>query len=74
MLAAFLLASIIGSNIIDKTAKIFKNERPVANDKIATLLISNDYLHIFNFLYFDFSIFNCYLMSLNKSSNSFIYI
>ena len=59
---------------MDKIAKIFKNERPVANDKIATLELSKEYLHIFNFLYFYFSIFNCTLMSLNKSSNSFIYI
>ena len=27
-------------------------DRPVAKDKIHTLLISNEYLHIFNFLYF----------------------
>ena len=66
MLAVFLVVSITGINIIDRIAKIFKNERPVANDKIHTLLISKEYLHIFNFLYSDFSIFNCTLMSLNN--------
>ena len=59
MLAVFLLVSITGINFIDRIAKIFKNERPVAKDKIATFEISKEYLHISNFLYFDFSIFNC---------------
>ena len=70
----FLVVSITGIKIIDRIAKIFKNERPVAKDKIPTFEISKEYLHIFNFLYFDFSKFNCTLMSLNKSSNSLIYI
>ena len=64
----FLVASITGIKIIDKIAKIFKNERPVAKLRIATLEISNEYLHIFDFLYFDFSIFNCNNISLNNFS------
>ena len=63
-----------GIKIIDKIAKIFKNERPVAKDKIATLEISKEYLHIFNFLYFiDYS-FNCSNISLNNYSKCIIYI
>ena len=41
-----------GIKIIDKIAKIFKNERPVGKLRIATLEISKEYLQIFNFLYF----------------------
>ena len=59
-----------GIRTIDKIAKIFKNERPVANDKIATFEISNEYLHIFNFLYFIDSSFNCNNISLNNFLNA----
>ena len=69
-----LVVSITGIKIIDRIAKILIKDKPVANDKIPTLEISKECLHILNFLYFDFSIFNCTLMSLNKSSYSFIYI
>ena len=48
----FFVVSITGNNIIDRIAKIFKNERHVAKDKIHTLDISKEYLHIFNLLYF----------------------
>ena len=34
------------------------NDNPVAIDRIATFEISNEYLHIFNFLCFIFSLFN----------------
>ena len=39
-------------------ANALMNERPVDDDNIHILLISNEYLQIFNFLYFDFSSFN----------------
>ena len=53
-----LIESIIGIKIIDKIANIDINERPVAIDKIATFEISKEYLQIFNFLCFIFSISN----------------
>ena len=34
---------------MDRIAKIFIKDRPVAIDKIATFEISNEYLHNFNF-------------------------
>ena len=40
------------------------NDNPVLNDNIHILLISKLHLQIFNFLYFDFSSFNCILISL----------
>ena len=52
---------------------MFIKDSPVANDKIATLLISNEYLHILNFLYFLDSSFNCSNISLNSFSKSVIY-
>ena len=58
----FLVASITGIRIIDRIAKILIKDKPVANDKIPTLLSSKEYFYIFNFLYFDFSIFNCTLI------------
>ena len=36
-----------GIKIIDRIAKILIKDSPVANDKITTLEISNEYLHIF---------------------------
>ena len=48
-------------------------DNPVAKDKMHTLLISNEYLHIFNFLYFLNSSFNCSNISLNNFSKSVIY-
>ena len=45
----FLVVSITGIRIIDKIANMCIKDKPVANDKIATLQISNEYLHIFNF-------------------------
>ena len=44
-------------NIKEIIAKTLINNNPVLNDKIHILLISNEYLQIFNFLYFDFSSF-----------------
>ena len=41
-----------GISIIERITKILIKDSPVANDKIATLEISNEYLHIFNSLYF----------------------
>ena len=41
-----------GIKIIDRIAKILIQDKPVAILKIATLEISNEYLHIFNLLYF----------------------
>ena len=38
-----------GIKIIDRIAKILIKDNPVANDKITTLEISNEYLHISNF-------------------------
>ena len=73
-LAVCFVVSITGIKIMYKIAKILIKDSPVAKDRIATLEISKEYLHISNFFYFDFAIFNCILMSLNKSSNSFIYI
>ena len=48
-------------------------DSPVANDKIATLLISNEYLHIFKFLYFLDSSFDCNNISLNSFYKCIIY-
>ena len=39
-------------------AKALINDNPVLNDNIHILLISIEYLHIFNFRYFIFSSFN----------------
>ena len=69
-----LVVSITGIKIIDKIAKIFKNDNPVANDKTHTLLISKEYLHIFNLLYFIDSSFNCNNISLNNFSRWKSYI
>ena len=52
------MVSIIGINIKDIIANALMNNNPVLNDNIHILLISNEYLQIFNFLYFDFSSFN----------------
>ena len=45
------VVSMTGIKIIDNIAKIFKKDKPVAKDNIATFEISNEYLQIFNFLY-----------------------
>ena len=71
--AVFLVVSITGIKIIDRIAKKFKNERLVANDKIATLEISKECLHIFNLLYFFDSSFNCNNISLNNFFKRIIY-
>ena len=60
---------MIGIVIIDKIANMLIKDRPVANDKIATLEISNEYLQIFNFLYFLDSSFNCNNISLDSFLN-----
>ena len=52
MFAVFLVVSITGTKIIDKIADMLIKDKPVAIDKIVTLLISKEYLHIFNLLYF----------------------
>ena len=69
----FLVVSITGIKITDRIAKIFKNERPVAKDKIPTFEISKEYLHIFHLLYFLDSSFNCSNISLNNFSKRIIY-
>ena len=71
--AVFFVVSITGIKIIDRIAKILIKDRPVAIDKIVTLLISNEYLHIFNLLYFLDSSFNCNNISLNSFSKFVIY-
>ena len=43
--------SMIGIRITLKIEKIEMKLSPTDNDKIHTLLISNEYLHIFNLLY-----------------------
>ena len=48
-------------------------DNPVAVDKTATLEISNEYLQIFNLLYFLDSSFNCNNISLNGFSKSVKY-
>ena len=52
------IVSIIGINIKDIIANALVNDNPVLNDNIHILLISNEYLQIFNFLYLNFSSFN----------------
>ena len=47
----FFIVSIIRINIKEIIAKTLINDNPVLNDKIHILLISNEYLQIFNFLY-----------------------
>ena len=62
-----------GISIIERIAKILVKDNPVANDKIITLEISNEYLYIFNFFYFLDSSFNCNNISLNNFSKCIIY-
>ena len=66
----FLVVSITGIKIIDRIAKILIKDKPVAIDKMATLEISNEYLHIFNLLYFLDSSFNCNNISLDNFVNA----
>ena len=73
-MAVCLVVSVTGIKIIDKIAKILINERPVAKDKIHTLLISNEYLQNFDLLYFFDSSFNCNKISLNNFSKTLVYI
>ena len=48
----------MGINIKLIIAKTLINDNPVLKDKTSTLLISNEYLQIFNHLYLIFSSFN----------------
>ena len=48
----------MGINIKEMIAKILINDNPVLKDKMHILLISNEYLQIFNLLYLIFSSFS----------------
>ena len=48
------MVSILGINIKEMIAKIFKNDNPVDKLNMHILLISNEYLQIFNSLYLSF--------------------
>ena len=48
----FLIVSITGINIKEIMAKMLIKDKPVDSDNIAILLISNEYLQIFNLLHF----------------------
>ena len=60
-------------NTTDIIAKIFKNDKPVARDNIATFEISNEYLQTFNFLYLvDSSLYEMLFLQIIFLNESYI--
>ena len=59
----------MGINIKLIIAKTLIKDKPVLNDRMHILLVSNEYFQIFNFLYFDFSSFSCIVISSKILSN-----